>query len=1000
MVTMLFFVMSEHNFVHKIKMKLFQLFIYIFLISNVLAEDTTYSKVTAIKSTGKGSNASFQLSISGLDSATQITTSDASKLTLKISSATEDLGKSADIYNAVLVNKKDWWMLDTNGNYIPWNIRLKTLEPFREGVSLEEEVSLEFLSGKFNVTGELRYFFAYVAGDANYFVATPKAIKLNIVEGGGETSSAALSLYKDDVEEQIVQSKCIVCHVDGGLARNSDLRFSQRNELSAENNFDTFKSFLQSREGGTDYILENASGGRGHPGGVQLAEGGAQYKVLENVLRSIEDEGTTGNINFGSSVDSSADELNFFEGVVLESKEKTLRRAALILAGRIPTDAEIAKVRDGDESDFDEALLGLMEGEGFHQFLVEGTEDRLLIEGGCVIAGNQYGNWPLLQNKLYEDTTALLDKGLDPNNKVEQAVNKWLNKSAAELVAYVVENNRPYTEILTANYTMMTPLINEVFGGTAVFSRDDPHYKFKPGKITQYYYRSENEVDQDSAIAFGSVKKVSKIGKPVENYPHAGILSDRGFLCRYPTTPTNRNRARARWTLYHFLGIDVEKSTQRPNDPAALADTNNPTMNNSKCTVCHATLDPVAGAFQNWDERNMYRSIDGLNALDGFYISPPDGNDSLYEQGDTWYRDMRAPGLFEIKLKDQDYSLQELADLIVNEDAFYKATANFWWPSIFGDKTIDRPSVQSDSDYELKLEIYNAQQRSISDFSTRLKENINLKEMLVSMIKSKWFSADYVDSNKNQRLYSLAKLGNEQLLNPEQLVRKTQSLTGITWGRSLASPHPIFGYEYSTYGPYRYSLDEDYKVLFGGHDSLNVIERSESPNSLMAGVAYSQATSISCQIVAADFFLNKEERRLFTIIDESHTPVNDEILIKNQIIRLFELLHGEKYDKTHIEVLRAYQIFIDAFEKYEGRGGYDELDMFQDCSLSADMLWPELVGIDRSEYLKLNDINYWEIDNDKLFPLLEPVYSDKFWTKRAWKYVLIYMLSNYKYIVE
>ena len=981
-------------------MKLFQLFIYIFLISNVFAEEAAYSKVTAIKSTGKGSNASFQLSISGLDSATQITTSDPSKLTLKISSATEDLGKSADIYNAVLVNKKDWWMLDTNGNYIPWNISFKTLEPFREGVSLEEEVTLEFLTGKFNVTGELRYFFAYVAGDANYFVATPRAIKLNIVDGGGETNNAALSLYKDDVEEQIVQSKCIVCHVDGGLARNSDLRFSQRNELSAENNFDTFKNFLKSREGGLDYILENASGGRGHPGGVQLAEGGAQYKVLESVLRSIEDEGATDNINFGSSVDSSADALNFFDGVVLESEEKTLRRAALILAGRIPTDAEIRKVRDGDESDFDEVLLGLMEGEGFHQFLIEGTEDRLLIEGGCNIFGNQYGNWPLLQNRLYDDIATQLDNGMGTTNSIEQAVNKWLNQSAAELVAYVVENDHPYSEILTADYTMMTPLINEVFGGTAVFKNEEPHYKFKPGKITQYYFRSENQVDEDSAIDFGSTKRVSKIGTPLVNYPHAGILTDFGFLCRYPTTPTNRNRARARWTLFHFLDIDVEKSTQRPNDPAALADTNNPTMNNSKCTVCHATLDPVAGAFQNWDEFNMYRSQDGVHALDRFYSNPPDTDETLYEYGDTWYRDMREPGLFEVKLSDNDYTLQELAGLIVSEDAFYKATANFWWQSIFGEKIIERPSLQTDSDYLMKLEISKAQEESITDFASVLKKHNNLKEMLVSMIKSDWFRAESVDSNKKQKSYGLAKLGSEQLLNPEQIVRKTESLTGIVWGRSLSSPDIIFEYEYSKDGPYLYALDEDYKILYGGHDSLNVTERTEEPNPLLLGVAYNQAKSISCQVVAADFYIEKNDRRLFTLVDDSHNPTDNEILIKEQIIRLFELMHGEQYGRSHIEVLRAYQIFIDVFEKYQGRGGYDKLYMFQDCGLSADQLWPELVGIERTQYLKLNDQYYWEQDNDVLDTLLEPVYEDKFWTKRAWKYVLMYMLSNYKYIVE
>ena len=64
------------------------------------------------------------------------------------------------------------------------------------------------------------------------------------------------------------------------------------------------------------------------------------------------------------------------------------------------------------------------------------------------------------------------------------------------------------------------------------------------------------------------------------------------FLIRYPTTATNRNRARSRWTYYNFLGLDIEKSASRTTDPVALADTNNPTMYNPACTVCHSRARP------------------------------------------------------------------------------------------------------------------------------------------------------------------------------------------------------------------------------------------------------------------------------------------------------------------------------------------------------------------------------------------------------------------------
>ena len=92
------------------------------------------------------------------------------------------------------------------------------------------------------------------------------------------------------------------------------------------------------------------------------------------------------------------------------------------------------------------------------------------------------------------------------------------------------------------------------------------------------------------------------------NYPHAGVLNTPSFLFRYPTTATNRNRARARWTYYHFLDVDIESSASRTMDPVALADTNNPTMHNPSCTVCHTIMDPVAGAFQDYGDDGFYRN--------------------------------------------------------------------------------------------------------------------------------------------------------------------------------------------------------------------------------------------------------------------------------------------------------------------------------------------------------------------------------------------------------
>ena len=186
-----------------------------------------------------------------------------------------------------------------------------------------------------------------------------------------------------------------------------------------------------------------------------------------------------------------------------------------------------------------------------------------------------------------------------------------------ELIAHVVENDLPYTEILTADYIMANPMADEAYGGTADFDDPTDVHEFRPTAIASYY-RNDDSKEWEYTFQFGT--HVTEPGNLATVYPHAGILNTTVFLKRYPTTATNRNRARSRWTYYHFLGLDVEKSASRTTDAVALADTNNPTMNNPACTVCHTVLDPVAGAFQNYDDIGYYRSgWGGMDSLDDLY---------------------------------------------------------------------------------------------------------------------------------------------------------------------------------------------------------------------------------------------------------------------------------------------------------------------------------------------------------------------------------------------
>jgi hypothetical protein len=176
------------------------------------------------------------------------------------------------------------------------------------------------------------------------------------------------------------------------------------------------------------------------------------------------------------------------------------------------------------------------------------------------------------------------------------------------------------------------------------------------------------------------------------------------FLARYPSTSTNRNRARARWAYYFFLGVDIESLSARIVDPDALADTDNPTMNNVHCTVCHSVMDPVAGTFQDWADMGHYR-VNDTDSLPWTYKAS-----DLYEPGDLWYRDMRAPGFNNVVMPaaNEDAATAWLAAQIVADPRFARGAVDFWWLGVFGRRPPRQPTDLADPEYREKLAAYRA----------------------------------------------------------------------------------------------------------------------------------------------------------------------------------------------------------------------------------------------------------------------------------------------------
>lgn len=835
------------------------------LVSAVLADTLTLPTISAASIDGSTTTASFALDIASAASTKQLTTQQLLDISLTLRPDPADIGRNGSIY-AVFVKDSNFFLLDSDRRFTIWNGELATFIPFAEQVMLREETELNILSGRLDNPGEYQIFIAYGVEDdaALDYTPSPAILLLNAATQSPLLLDEALTIYEAEVEDELIQARCAACHVTGGLARNSSLQFQRSMTGSALNNLSMLQSYLNIEGNSAETLLTKATGGNSHTGGQQITQGDDNYNTLSAVLALLTQEQAQASEGLAYSfVSGQLDELSastqsLLSSVTLEPREATLRRAMILFTGRAPSVEELQAVRDGGDEALRAALKALMSDSQFRQFIVRASNDRLLTQGTeDAPINDNFGNFPILRNLTYE-----VKNNEGPSAYYQnygRRISTAAQRASGELIAHVIINELPYSEVLTADYMMMNPLLNEVLGGSAAFPAGAGDDDFLPARITEYYTGPELERSEEIPIA--GYKIISR-GSPIADYPHAGLLTDFAFLARYPTTATNRNRARARWTLYHFLGIDIEKSSQRPTNEAALSDRNNPTLNNPACTVCHIVMDPVAGAFQNWSDFNFYRQDNGMDSLDQFYKYPEDGSNSPYQYGDLWYRDMRPPGLFETAITSRDYTLRELADRIVEEPGFVRAAVQFWWPAIFGSKPVEPPSVESDQGFAEKNAAFLAQQSSIDEFATTLAQQLNAKDMLVEMIMSPWFSAESSTNYEFQAMQLEADLGAEQLLTPSQLAAKTRNLTGVNW-RTNENPD---GTSYSKY--------DELSVLLGGIDSISVTERANLLTASMTAILQSHATETACPIVVKDLALPLEKRRLFLKVDETITPLS------------------------------------------------------------------------------------------------------------------------------
>ncbi len=767
-----------------------------------------------------------------------------------------------------------------------------------------------------------------------------------------------------------VLSQCASCHNNGGLAGQT--AFVLNNSQDAMD--DNYAASLAYASAYPGLLINKPSGnGESHAGGTLFHLEDDNYAIMEELLLRFETPITSCAQDTSQAEQStSLDTSTLIAKLTLSSAAQSFRDAALLLAGRLPSENELDQIT---EENLKIQLRTLMSGDVFEDFLMEAANDQLLTmkwagsrtPGLSALNGEYF--YPKVSSRITPLELAVENAATEDTRQIaQQAVWDALNQTnlalaqePLRLIAHVVSLERPYSEVLTANYMLVNPYTNDVFDTGLSFSDPMDGNDWREAQINQGY---RNGAD----------------------LPHAGILTSPMFLARYPSTETNRNRARSRWTNYFFLAVDIEGLANRPINGDSLMDVDNPTLNNPDCAVCHELMDPIAGTFQNWGNDGQFRDQCGWFPD----TTHPDGGEWLCDQdalpwigykeffdpyvtGDLWYRDMRDPGFGVSKLPANQggNSLSWLATQIVNDERFAQATVRFWFKGLLAREPVPLPGNSSDTLFESQLAAHEMDKQFINEFAQGFASGsagtanhgaLNLKDLFVDMLASPLFRA----SSNSQALTlneqnALAKVGGGRLLTPEQLNRKLIALLGSYW------PH--------VWDDQRNQLVEDFYGFYGGIDSDGVTERNTQLNTLMATVIERLSSEMVCRLVIDEFELPSNQRLLFNNVNLSDTPANEsgEENIKQGLSQLITRLWGPEQN-TNTEIDAAYLLFTNLRN--------ERIDNNATTILASNN--EQAVNDDNDEFCQLD----WG-NNDALVEDVNQVL-------RPWMGVMMYLISDYK----
>jgi hypothetical protein len=691
--------------------------------------------------------------------------------------------------------------------------------------------------------------------------------------------------FEDEVWAKVGERTCLRCHHEKGEAADSAFRLlkpditAPTDSSALLHNRTAFEAMAKATNGDESRLLLKATGKLEHGGGEVLKADSTGLKILQRFVRRLNQPDPD---SPSDDAEAKAVAASFFEGLTMLPPDRRLRRITLSLAGRLPTTTELDEVKQNGDTAVAVILDRVFNEDAFYERLKEGFNDIFLTVG-------IEDNAETLLSYHHFEKTRLWYQHWDFSNlpeaereragwKLADVYRDSLLQEPLRMIEYIVRNDRPFTELATADYIMVSPHSARGYGIFESikdqFKNPDDPFEYIPAKLPALTGRDGKT--QESATG---------------QYPHAGFLSMFHYLRRYPSTETNRNRLRARMFYQHFLGIDIMQLAPRSTDASAVAAKYEiPTMQAPDCVVCHRTIDPVSSIFQDFD-------------FEGHVIPRKDG----------WYKDMFQAGFEgeDMPPSERWRAPQWLAERTVKDPRFAIAMVEHVYYILFGRKTLQPPDDIDDPHFTSRRRAYLAQ-RALMESTARefAAGDFNLKTAFRSLINSDFYRIDglQVVAMNPARAAELDDIGLVRLLSPEQLERKLKAIFGREWGR----------------------LDGETRILYGGIDSISITERNADPSGAMGAIQRILANDVACYHVARDFRKPAPERSLFSSIEPTVVPGDDmsNVQIRHTIVALHQRLLGQDLAADHPEIERTFQLFTGIISDANAQGRFEPRETY------------------------------------------------------------------------